>query len=192
MPGYLPADPRGDGFAGLPSIYQFTNADGQDPDTVCGLAACATLLAYCGAMPRDLDTLRQIEKSHPADLLFGKWGTSPWRVEEALKHYGAKDLRHVNDEETLKQWVRNLYPVICLIQNTGGLLGLRDGAHWFVVFAYDDAGVFVTNYDTPCLLSWDDFRAKWDSLVSKAAGVILKGITNTSRVLTDQGPGVPA
>ena len=87
----------------------------------------------------------------------------------------------------LKDWVDSSRPVICLIQNTGGLFGLKDGAHWFVVFAYDDDGVFVTNYGTPCHLSWSDFEDKWGSPLSTvAASVDFKGITYASPAQNDQ------
>jgi hypothetical protein len=182
MPNVILATTPGEGFAGLASIYQFTNDDGQNPDIVCGQAACATLLTHCGLTKSEIDTLREIEKNHPPDILFGKWGTSPWRIKAILESFGANNLQEVRTLERLKHWVGKSCPVVCLIQNTGGLFGLRHGAHWFVVFAYDNDGVFVTNYGNPCHLSWSDFQKKWDSPLSRAASLKFKGITNTSRV----------
>jgi hypothetical protein len=187
MPDILTATAPGQGFAGLGSIYQFINEDGQNPENVCGLAACATLLTYCGLTRAELATLQEIEQSYPPDLFFGKLGTSPMRIQEILEHYGADDLHKANNVDALKNWVGSSCPVICLIQNTGGLFGLKDGAHWFVVFAYDDDGVFVTNYGTPCHLSWSDFEDKWDSFLSTAASLDFKGITNASRTLSNPG-----
>jgi hypothetical protein len=184
MPGYISVDHTNLNFRGIQSIYQYTNVDGTDPSTVCGLAACATLLTYCGFQPASIETLRKIEKSHPADLMFGKWGTSPWRIEAILNDYKANATHHLSSIDDLKRYVRMACPVICVIQNTEGVLGLGDGAHWFVVFAYDDDGVFVTNYD-PVHLTWKDFMAKWDSVVPKLANLNFKGITNTSRIAAD-------
>jgi len=113
---------------------------------------------------------------------------------DVVEHIGgrgrANELRTVRNVQQLKQWVGQLFPVICLIQNTAHVSGLlRHGAHWFVVFAYDKDGVFVTNYGTPCHLTWADFEEKWDSPISRLASVFFKGITNTSRVLSD--PVIP-
>jgi Peptidase_C39 like family len=181
MPDFLTATPPGQGFVGLGSIYQFVNEDGQNPDNVCGQAACATLLTYCGLMRAELATLREIEQNYPPDLFFGKLGTSPLHIQKILEHYGANNLQKANNIDALKQCVSSSFPVICLIQNTGGLFGLKDGAHWFVVFAYDDDGVFVTNYGIPCHLSWSDFKEKWDSPLATMASLDFKGITNASR-----------
>ena len=90
MPDFLTATSPGQGFAGLESIYQFINEDGQNPENVCGLAACATLLSYCGLTGAELATLQEIEKNYPPDLFFGKLGTSPQRIREILGHYGAR------------------------------------------------------------------------------------------------------
>jgi Peptidase_C39 like family len=187
MPGNIYAPPGNSGSDGCLSIFQYTNDDGVDPGTVCGQAACVTLLTYCGAQSPDIETLRKIEKSHPPDILFGKLGTSPWRIEAILRHYRARSLEYVSTVDELKRHVSRLCPVICLIQNTGGLWGLSDGAHWFVVFAYDDSGVCVTNYGK-VHMSWSDFKERWDSPVSNAADLVFKGITVTSRILPDRVP----
>jgi hypothetical protein len=95
-------------------------------------------------MPAKIDTLRQIEKSHRPDLLGGALGTSPWRIEKILKDHGCSSRKHVKGLEEIKKYVASCWPVICIVQNEPGLGGLKRGAHWFVVFAYDDGGVFVT------------------------------------------------
>lgn len=183
MAGFIYADQNGKGFTGVRSIYEFTNPDGQNPKTVCGLAACATLLTYCRFTRAEIETLRKIEKSHPADLAGGRLGTTPSQLAKALKHYGASDQQHVNNTTSLKDRLKSQYPVICLIQNSEGISGLLNGAHWFVVFAYNDAGVFVTNYGGTSHLSWNDFKGKWESPVSYAAeNIWFKGIINVSRI----------
>ena len=188
MPAAITVTSTDPGFAGVRTIFQFTNSDGQEPRTVCGQAACATLLTYVGTMPADIETLRQIETSHPPNLFWGHLGTSPGQIKAALRAYGAWSLREVNSVDELKHWVRALCPVICLIQNKGGLAGLvGSGAHWFVVFAYNEAGVFVTNYAGPAqagYLSWADFQDRWESYLSAA----FKGVTNTGCIRDDTAP----
>ena len=191
MPGNVYANSANPGFDGILWLYQYTNNDGQNPGTVCGQAACATLLTYCGKQRANIETLRKIERSHPPDVFWGVFGTSPWRIRAILDHYGAKRLENVSSVDELKRHVGRLCPVICLIQNTEGFGGLPDGAHWFVVFAYDHIGVFVTNYDSKNIavrLRWPEFIDKWDSPVPGVASVEFKGITNTSRVLPDYVP----
>jgi Peptidase_C39 like family len=191
MPNIVKAQPIGSGFNGLKQIFQYTNDDGVDPATVCGQAACATLLTYLGAKPA-ITTLQDIEKNHHPDLLGGKFGTSPWRIEGILEAYGATPLKHVSKEEDLKSYVAKEDPVICLIQNEGGIGGLfSGGAHWFVVFAYDDQGVFVTNYGSTVHLTWADFRSKWNSTTTWFASVDFKAITTTARTLVKVVPRPP-
>ncbi|HZF56772.1 MAG TPA: C39 family peptidase [Polyangiaceae bacterium] len=185
MAGIVKAEPAGGGFAGLNRIFQFVNEDGRKRETACGQAACATLLTYYRARAGDLSTLRAIEKSHPPDTPFGVLGTTPDGIEKTLKDYGVSSLTHVNDIATLKRRIGANCPVICLIQNTAGLQGLFGSAHWFVVFAYDDAGVFVTNY-SPIHLKWDDFWGKWSSPLTKLPVVSFRGITTTTRDVRDK------
>lgn len=175
MASILMAEPAGSGFAGLNGIYQFVNDDGLivDPAYVCGQAACATLLAYRRLVASDISSLRSIERNHPPNLFFGRGGTSPSRIQRILAHYGANSLVHVDNKETLKSRIRSFCPVVCLIQNSNNLLR---GAHWFVVFAYNDTGVFVTNY-SPTHLTWDEFEDKWGALIPDLPFLEFKGIT---------------
>lgn len=180
MSGLVYASSSNPGFAGLSSIYQYTNSDGINPKTVCGQAACATLLTYCKYMPAEIDTLRKIEKSHGPDLFGGALGTSPWRIESILKHYGCSARKHVDGLDGIKKYVASWWPVICIIQNTPGLNGLMDGAHWFVVFAYDDGGVYVTNYHPDTYLTWSDFDKKRGAFFADLASIGFRAITNTA------------
>src|SRR5262249_10179531 len=128
-------------------------------------------------------------QSHPPDLFFGKLGTSPLRIQAILEDYGPDTIQKVNTVDALTQCVGASCPVICLIPNTGGLFGLQDAAHCFVVFAYAAHGVFVTNYADAFHLSWSDFEERWDSPLSRLASVDFKGITAASR---SDGGGSPA
>lgn len=186
MPERIYARSNTRGFHGLSSIFQYVNADGQNPGTACGQAACATLLTYCAGRPANISTLRDIERTHPADIRGGQWGTSPSQIEACLTHYGARSTSHIETEDSLKRSLRSSFPVICIIQNSGGLFGLGDGAHWFVPFAYNDDGIFVTNYGSNPFLTWAQWREKWNSPLSQSARVLyFRGITSTSRVLSD-------
>jgi hypothetical protein len=181
MAGTIYAYANTRGFYGLSSIYQYVNADGQNPRTVCGQAASATLLTYCTGRPANLSTLRAIERTHPPDILGGILGTSPRRVQAILVYYGAIGLGTIGNEESLKRLIRGLFPVICLIQNSGGLFGLGDGAHWLVAFAYNDNGIFVTNYGN-VFLSWSAWREKWNSPLPWT--MPFKGITSGRDIST--------
>jgi hypothetical protein len=86
MPGMLYANP-GPSFVGHTSIFQFSNWDGADPDTACGKAAIATVLANRGKIPKSIVGLQQIERAYPGDFLSGAWGTSVGRVESAMADY---------------------------------------------------------------------------------------------------------
>lgn len=192
MPGLIHADTNHPGFVGLYSIFQYVNNDGVNPANVCGQAACATLLTYCGYQAANIQTLRRIEASHPPDVLWGVFGTSSGRIGEILRAYGAHNLEEVSTVDALKRRTSQLCPVICLIQNSEGVLGLGDGAHWFVVFAHDNDGVSVTNYGGTRHLPWTTFEKLWSSPVSEGMDLFgFKGITNTSRILPDLIPPLP-
>lgn len=182
MPGIIYANSSSAGFNGLLSIYQYRNEDGANPDNVCAQAACATLLTSLNLQPANIATLQAIETSHPANLLGGKWGTTPHKVRVALAAYGATSIHTAETDKALKLRVSTGFPVICLIQNERGISGLaREGAHWFVVFAYDDDGVYVTNWRT-VHMSWTDFKKRWHSPLSTLEMVLsFRGITSTRR-----------
>jgi hypothetical protein len=176
MANWITISAKGDGFAGVKSIFQYVNDDGRDPNNVCGQAACATLLTYCDLLPPHPDSLHKIEDSHPADLLGGKFGTTPWRVAATLSDYGVPTPQPVRTVDDLCEWVGRSCPVICVIQNDPRWFGIRGGAHWFVVFGFDDAGVYVTNFGDS-FMSWDDFEARWSSAVPWLASLMFKGVT---------------
>jgi hypothetical protein len=169
MAGMLFATP-GPNFVGHQSIYQFVNADGADPGTVCGPAAVATVMANRGKIPKSLAGLQKIEKAYPPDVISGALGTSPNRVLRALKE---NDIRHrkVDGQKELEDALRRGAAAIALIQNTAGLAGLGDGAHWFVIFGCDANGVHVTNYGFPPFIAWAKFEPMWSAPVPAATGM---------------------
>jgi len=157
-------------FVGHSSIFQFVNADGVDPPTTCGQAAIATVLANYGRIPKSIDGLRQIEDTYPADVLSGVLGTSAGRVGRALTAHKLGH-RYVVGREGLQQALSGKRAAISLIQNTAGLCGISDGAHWFVVFGCDTKGVYVTNYGLPPFIAWSKFEEMWSGPIPTMDGM---------------------
>lgn len=179
MASYRTVTKLGKGFQGVHTIFEYVNEDSKITN-MCGQAACATLLTYLGFRPAITETLTKIVKSHPSDLLGGN-GTAPWGIQGILEDNGAKFHAYPGDANDLKLRVKQMQPVICVIQNTPGFKGLKDGSHWFVVFAYNDDGVFVSNYPNN-FLKWSEFNGLWNSPISNIASIYFKAITETSRV----------
>ena len=169
MAGMLVATP-GAKFAGHTSIFQFINADGADPGTVCGTAAIATVLANRGRIPKDVKGLQSIEESYPADILSGSLGTSPSRIKRALEAHKL-GYREVAGRAGLEGAIRTGGAAISLIQNSPGLGGIGHGAHWFVVFGCDANGVYVTNYGLPPFIRWSVFEEMWAGPIPTLAGM---------------------
>jgi hypothetical protein len=171
MAGTLFASPSpGPDFLGHYSIFQFVNADGVDPAITCGQAAIATVLANYGKIPQDVAGLRQIEDKFAADVLSGVWGTSTGRVERALSAHSLAH-RHAVGREGLERALRGKRAAISLVQNTGGLCGISDGAHWFVIFGCDTKGVYVTNYGLPPFIPWTKFDDMWAGPIPTMGGM---------------------
>jgi hypothetical protein len=160
----------GPNYGGHRSIYQFVNADGADPATACGQAAIATVLANRKRIPQSLAGLQQIEKDYPADVVSGALGTSSGRVKRALKGNGL-GYRMADGRKELESALRSGAAAISLIQNTGGLGGMGDGAHWFVVFGCDQNGVHVTNYGFPPFVDWARFETMWSAPIPAVDGM---------------------
>jgi hypothetical protein len=161
----------GPGFVGHRSIYQFVNDDGANPATACGQAAIATVLANYGRIRKDISGLRRIEKSHPADMASGALGTSAGRVERALGAYGL-GYSHVDGRQGLEEALGQKRAAIALIQNTAGLGGVGDGAHWFVVFGCDINGVHATNYGPlRPFIDWAKFEEMWSGPIPVMGGM---------------------
>ena len=166
MVGMLYANP-GPGFVGHQSIFQFVNNDGADPDTACGQAAIATVLANRRRIPKSISGLRKVETNYSADVASGAWGTSAGRVERALTAFGLRYC-YAEGRNELQDALRKKAAAIAMIQNTAGLGGIGDGAHWFVVFGCDNKGVHVTNY-SPLFIAWSRFEEMWSGPIPTLA-----------------------
>lgn len=175
MAGILTTTP-GPKFVGRTSIYQFINSDGANPATACGQAALATVLAARRRIPRTLGGLRTVEADYPADIASGSWGTTPRRILDALDGHKLGHRYMTGREELHGALVQGKY-AIALIQNTPGLGGLGDGAHWFVVFGCDANGVHVTNYGSPPFISWSVFEEMWTGTMPTFVGMNERVIT---------------
>jgi hypothetical protein len=169
MAGMLFTTP-GPGFVGHLSLFQFVNADGADLATACGQAAIATVLANYGRIPKSIAGLQEVEKKYPADVLSGALGTSAGRVERALAGYQL-GYHHAVGRQGLEGALRRKKAAIALIQNTAGLGGISDGAHWFVVFGCDTNGVHVTNYGLPPFIAWAKFEEMWSGPIPITGGM---------------------
>jgi hypothetical protein len=160
----------GPGFVGHLSIFQFVNDDGADKVTACGQAAIATVLANRRRIPKTSIGLQAVEKAYPADVLSGTAGTSPNRVKRALTDKGL-DYFCADERKGLEDALRRKFAAVALIQNSAGLAGMGDGAHWFVVFGCDINGVHVTNYGASPFISWSTFDELWSSPISVIGGM---------------------
>jgi len=168
MAGMLYANP-GRGFVGHKAVFQFVNADGLNPGTVCGPAAVATVLASRGLLPKVAATLRLIEGKYPPDLNGGKWGTSPGQIKAVLDGHKVT-YWNATGREGLVAALKRKCAAITLIQNTPGLCGIGDGAHWFVVFGADDKGVHVSNY-YKVFIPWTKFEELRAGAIPYVAGL---------------------
>ena len=170
MPGELPVPHPGPAFVGHQSIFQFVNADTLKPAKECGQAAIATVLANYHIIPKSIDGLREVEKAYPPDMFWGVFGTGPDQIRKALKHYHLPHHR-THGREKLEKVLRGRGTAISLVQNTAGLFGIGDGAHWFVVFGCDANGVYVTNYGSPPFIDWATFEKMWSGTIPTAVGM---------------------
>jgi hypothetical protein len=170
-------------YHGLPSIFEFTNADGQLPRVNCGQAAAATLLAFYGKVSPATQSPSQIvtnlEKGHPPDNLAGIFGSSRRRITRIFRRRGVR-IRVLVGEEDLRETVSQGQPVIVVIGVRAGTLFHRfdlPGGHWTVAYGFDGEHIYLTNYGR---MTWDDFRRAWMSFVPRLIDMHGKGLVAVS------------
>jgi hypothetical protein len=165
-------------FAGLDSIFEYTNGDGTLCRTNCGQAAAATFLTHYGRLPahpadphRIMTTL---ERKHPPNVLGGVFGTSRRRVARICSSFGVP-VREVPGEAALRASLIRRKPVIVMLGVSAGRLWRFDlpGGHWMVAYACDTDGVYLTNWGK---MSWDEFRHGWGGLVPRLIGMWGRGL----------------
>jgi hypothetical protein len=181
-----PSDADAGSYRGLPSLYEFVNADGSLRKTNCGQAAACTLLAHCGAAavadPEAAGALMAaVEEAHPPDNVFGWFGTSRRRVERICQAHGI-DLEEVSGEDELRAALAAGRPVAVLVELPGPTVWRfrAPAGHWMVAYGYDDRQVFLSNFGSPGM-PWDEFRRAWGGLVPRLISMRNTGLAARTR-----------
>lgn len=174
-------NPRGSVY-GKGGIFQYVNSDTQYPTNSCGQSALATLMVYWGLRSPDISNapVREVCRMFPPGF-YGKGDGGTWvgTLERAFSYYGMKYTwrggswnwnqltRYNEDKNELKKWVAQGYPVMVPVDvakagwtNNGQTM---NGLHWTVVFAYDDGGVYLTNWQGSNYCSWSQFMNGWEA-----------------------------
>jgi hypothetical protein len=163
----------------LPSIFEFTNADGGLPVVNCGYAAAATLLTFHGHISPATESPRRImtklEGEHPPDNLAGLFGSSRRRVTRIFRRRGIR-IRQIIGEAELRESISQGHPVIVLIGVCAATLFNRielPGGHWTVAYGFDRETIYLTNYGS---MSWERFRRAWAGFVPRLIDMHGKGL----------------
>jgi hypothetical protein len=177
----LPTGADPESYRGLPSLYEFVNADGGLTRFNCGQAAACTLLSHQGAVRGDACALMAtVEEAHPPDNLFGWFGTSRRRVERICQSHGI-ELAEVRGEEELKAALAGGRPVAVMVELPGPMVWRWRApvGHWMVAYGFDDRQVFLSNCGAPGM-SWDEFRRAWGGLVPRLISMRNTGLVARS------------
>lgn len=177
--GEIPADAEGSsltpppGSIGRAHLYQYTNS-GVKPDqqfNACGQAAMATVLSAVGVKPEDPTNavMQALYDRFPPDIVFGYLGTSYRRVEQALTAHGV-GWTWQEGEQRLQEALRAGHLAVVMLD-----VGATDdegwgsiGGHWTVVYAMDDAHVYLSNWPWDDRCTWANFRKGWDTQMTRA------------------------
>jgi hypothetical protein len=174
-----PDSPCASSYAGLASIFEYTNWDGKLCRTNCGQAASATLLTHFGKFVADIAQARRVmsllERRHPPDQLGGLFGTGRRCVERACRAFGIR-LTEIRNEESLRDNLAKLHPVIVMLSASPGRLWNRfdlPGGHWMVAYGFDGDHVYLTNHGK---MTWEEFRRNWNGLVPRLIRMRNRGL----------------
>lgn len=171
---------------GLLSIYQQDNFAPApvDADRSCGQAAIATVLTFYGKLPQDdsgqtvTDIWNAYEPNVPGD------GTNWDQMQRAIEGYGMNAYWGTGEEE-LKSYIRGGRPAIVMVDV--GAVSNRWGGHWIVAYAFDDYGIYVTNWafgtTRDGYLTWGEFRTAWGLDPNPNSAWIVKGAGVSNRFL---------
>lgn len=184
MANLFQADPTQSGlYRGLSSLFGYVNQDGKLSKTNCGLAACATLLTFSGAMPRLENTaehenpnMLNLESHFPPNILCGMAGTSRGRVERILDAHGYEAVE-IKGEQQLRDSLELQQPVAVMLQVPGSaVMGMSMPAgHWMVAYGYNDEAVYLTNWWQHAM-SWQEFRDGWNGAIPWCINMDRKGL----------------
>jgi hypothetical protein len=174
------ADPAS--YRGLPSVYEFINADGERRRFNCGQAAACSILSFAGAIAADPDPeqaralMTAIEEENPPDNLGGWFGTSRRRVERICRSNGV-ELEPIAGEEELRASLAICRPAIVMVGTEGPriLNWHAPAGHWMLAYGYDDQQIFLTNCGSPGM-TWDEFRRWWGALVPRLISMCNMGL----------------
>lgn len=182
--------------AGIGGIFAYCNND--DPvhqSKNCAHAAAATLLVAKGRLPQQRNGFAQMTtlySHYPPDLFGGAAGTSRARMIAMLLGNGLMPGALVG-LNGLKVWIAAKRPVAVVLDTapdragsvgTPGLFGRppdAPGGHWVTAFAYNDGGVFISNWYTRDpgevgYIPWDKFQLGWSSWIADAIGMKERGL----------------
>ena len=166
---------------GLHLLAAFTNQDAADPSRGCGKAAAGTLLAAWGHAVHGAtgaNAVRVLDETYPYDVMWGVFGTSPRQMQQMLTESGAQ-ASWGSGEAGLRRELTAGRPVVVL-QDTQPDWH-RVGLHWTVVYAFDDAGVYLTNWNgqRSAHLPWGTFLEGWSTVMMRGSGVANIYLTET-------------
>lgn len=149
-------------------------------DRVCGQAAVATVLTNWrnvvnnpanGIQAHDPNTINKVWDRFLPDVWGGWYGTSPWKIREALAGYGMKTYQTYGPEE-LKKFIGYGYlPIllldVCAVPEEGWAVSCAGskgvGLHWVVAHAYDSNGVFLSNWPDDGHITWANLHKAMNS-----------------------------
>jgi hypothetical protein len=168
-------------YAGLESIFEYTNWDGKLCRANCGQAAAATFLTHAGLFPKDIakacDVMTALEREHPPDQFGGFFGTGRRRVERICRAFGVR-LKEICNEAKLRSQLAANRPVIVMLGVSSGRLWNRfdlPGGHWMVAYGFDNDNIYLTNHGK---MTWEEFRKGWNSLVPRLIRMHGRGLVH--------------
>ena len=161
------------GSVGRLRLFEYTN-DGVDTAhqyNACGQAAISTALTGVGAKPEDPSdgVMKDVYAHFPPDILFGKFGTSWKQVQRGLTSNHVK-WRWVEGEDALMDTLRHgmlamvMLDIGATVDEGWGSLG----AHWTVIYAADQRGVYLSNWPRDGHCTWANLRRGWDTVLTRA------------------------
>jgi hypothetical protein len=181
----FPSDTPSNEYQGIPSIFEFTNSDGECILTNCGQAAAATFLTFHGkllpAKDEPSDIMESLERLDPPDNLGGAFGTSRRCVVRICRRHGIH-LREIAGEAALREELGKGRPVIVMLGVCAGQLFHRinlPGGHWMVAYGFDSERVYLTNRGS---MTWLEVRKGWAGIVPRLIGMRGKGLVAAPNV----------
>ncbi len=154
-------------YRGLPTLFEFVNADGTQRRFNCGQAAACTLLTHFHAIPPAADLMAAVEAAHPPDNLGGWFGTSRRQVERICRSR-AIELEEIHGEDELRATLSAGRPAAVMVELPGPMIWRWRApvGHWMVAYGFDEQQIYLSNFGSPGM-PWDDFRRAWAGLVPR-------------------------